>query len=224
MNFLQICQEANRLAGMQGTLSTVAVSSGYQEILVTYCKDAFYDLQEYRKDWPWMRSSSTFNTVASDYEYSLQDIVNLGNSIDIARYVPGGIYVQDLSSSERSPLDYLPYDTYLYRNIDQADTGTPSLYALDPVDKHIYINPPDQAYTIEVHYYTLPVTLDEDADIPLLPPAFHILISYMGAARMAGFMGNSGLAAELTVAADNQLGMLLRSENPGKRMIVRGAA
>jgi hypothetical protein len=225
MTFLEICQEANYLCGMQGVVSSVTVTSGYQEILVKFVIDAYNDLQVYRKDWPWMRSSVTFNTVQSTTEYSLQTIVGIGNPINIKRWVPGGIYYLDTNNNnDRVRLYSVSYNRYLTKNMDDDDENKPYAYAEDPIDNHLYLNPPDGVYTIEAHFYTVPTILAANSDVPLCPPSFHRLIAYMGARRMAGFMGNANLYNELTTQADVMLGNLLRAENPAKRVRLLGIA
>lgn len=223
MTFLQICQEANRICGLQGTVASTTVTSGYQETLVKFCKQAYIELQEYRPNWPWMRSSATFNTVASTTEYSLQTIMGIGNTVDIDRWVKGMIVYTD-SDDATTPLHQMSYNSYIVRDVDDWGTGAPSHYAEDPVDRHLWINPPDTAYSITAYYYTRPVHLSASSDIPVMPVAFHMLIAFMGATHMAGFLGNSNLYNTLGVKSDNMLGMLLRANNPAKRARVIGAA
>lgn len=219
MNFLSICQKANALAMMQGTVDDVTVTSGYQETLIEFCAQAWIDIQELRKDWPFMRSSVSFNTVASTTEYSLATI----GVTDLARWVPGMItYIN--SDSYTSLLRQYSYDQYVLEDVALSDTNLPDVYAIDPVDKHLYLNPPSGAYTIKGHYYTLPVRLAADSDTPLLPPAFHMLIAYLGAAHYAGSIGNSNLFQMNTAKYDTMLGMLMRSEMPSKRVRLIGAA
>jgi hypothetical protein len=217
MTFLQICQKANTLAGLQGTVTATTGVSGYQESLIEFCREAFMDIQDLRKDWPWMRSSVSFNTVANTSEYSLATI----GVTDMARWVPGMILYKN-ANDEYTQLGSITYDEYILRKVTTSGSSIPSIYALDPVDKHLYLNPPNDVYEIECHYYTLPVELSASADTPLLPPAFHMLIAYQGAAHMAAFMGNNNLFGILTAKADAMLGDLMRSENPGKRMNVVG--
>ena len=223
MNFLTICQKANSLCGLQGTVSNTATATGYQDILVEYCSQAYTEIQELRKDWPWMRSSATFNTTADKSEYTLQNIVGIGNDKDIARYVKGMFYYEDANGNDVWLRKY-SYDRYIYKGIANETSAIPGVWAEDPIDKHIYINPPDDVYAMTIHYYTLPVTLDGSADTLLLPESFHLLVVYLGAAYMSGFMGNANLFSINQAKADQMLGMLYRSENPMKKMRLRGGA
>jgi hypothetical protein len=205
---------------MQGVVSSVTVTSGYQEILIKMVKDAYVDLWVYR-DWPWTRESETFNTVQGTTEYSLATIVGIGDTVDIRKWVPGMILYVD-SDGYRTPLRRVGYNYYVRNDIIKQDQSTPALYAEDPVDSHLYINPPAGAYSIEAHFYRYPVELAANGDTPDCPDSFHRYIAYAGAYRLAKFMGNPNLSQQLALQADVMLGNLLRGHNPAKRVRTLG--
>jgi hypothetical protein len=116
------------------------------------------------------------------------------------------------------------YDQYILENIAQWGEGKPRKYAVDPIDKHLYLNPPDAVYAMTLHYISEPVELVNTTDEPTLADSFHMLLAYMGAAHMAAFMGNTNLYSDLSFRADVMLGSLMRSELPKKRVKLRGIA
>lgn len=217
MNFLQLCQEANRLASMQGVVSSVSITSGYQYNLIKYVRDAWIDLQNLRKDWPFMRSSLTFNTVADTNEYSLATI----GVTDLKRW---HILQYTDSNGKKQPIRKMSYDYYITREINNDSSGKPLRYAEDPIDRHLYLSTPDDAYTITGYYFTQPVSLSGTTDTPTLPVSYHMLIAYLGALKMADHMGNNNLYMELEKDADFMLGNLMRDHNPGKRVRMIGIA
>jgi hypothetical protein len=217
MNFLQICQEANRLSGMQGTLSTVASSTGYQYTLVRFVAQAWIDLQNLRKDWPFMRSTVDFNTTQAKTEYTLANLA----VTDVARWRML-TYVDSQSLNQK--LKPMSHDQYLLDNIAQQGQGAPVWYAVDPIDKHLYLNPPDAVYAVTGHYITEPVELTDNTDEPTLADSFHMVLAYLGGAHMAAFMGNSNLYNDLKFRADQMVGDLMRSETPARRAKLRGIA
>lgn len=217
MNFLQICQEAYRLSGLQGTLSTVEYSTGYEYKLVRYVAQAWLDIQNLRKDWPFMRSTVSFSTVADTTEYSLATL----SLTDLARWHM--LTYTDANSKEQR-IYPMSYDQYLLDNIASQESAKPRWYAVDPIDKHLYLNPPDAIYSVTGHYITESVELTSASDEPLLPDSFHMLLAYTGAAHMASFMGQSVLYQDLAFRADVLLGDLMRSELPKKRVKLRGIA
>lgn len=222
MNFLQMCQEVNTLVGLQGTFSSASAATGMQATLAQMVANAWIDIQTLRKDWHFMRSSVSFNTVQGTVEYSLTTMFG-GSAVDIANWIPGGIYYTD-SNSFDTPLRQITYDQYVERDIAQADQQLPAQFAQDPVDKHLWLNPPLSAYTITCHYVANPVTLSGNADVPLLPTSFHKAIVYRAATDMAAFLGNGNAYALYQQKADAMIGSLLRSENPGQRVVTMGIA
>ena len=217
MNFIQICQEANRLAGMQGTISTVATATGYEYTLVRFVAQAWIDLQNLRKDWPFMKSDVTFNATVGKTEYSLSDI----GATDVARW---HLITYTDSDSDQQPLQEFSYDRYILDNKVNDSQGSPAIYAVDPVDKHLYLNPPDTTYSMTCYYFTEPVELTTASQEPSLADSFHMVLAYLGAAHMAAYMGNGNLYSELRFRADQMIGSLMRSENPAKRVFIRGIA
>jgi hypothetical protein len=58
VNFLQICQKTALESGVSGTLSTTAGQIGSLGRIVSWCADAWIELQSLHDDWSWMRSSN----------------------------------------------------------------------------------------------------------------------------------------------------------------------
>jgi len=218
MNYLQLCQKAHTLCGLQGTFSSVTTTTTYQVTLAKFVAEAWVDIQNLRKDWPFLRSSVTINGNDSETEYSLATIFPTGS--DIARWVDQ-IYWVD-SDGAFHKLTFIPYDEYIDRQIATSGSTYPTFVAEDPVDRHLYFNPMDTDYTIVAHYITTPVVLADNTDEPLLPPAFHNLIAYLGAAQMAAFLSNTNMYNLLATKADSLMGSLMRSELPSNRMKVTG--
>jgi hypothetical protein len=217
MTYLEICQKAHQAVGLQGTMSSVLSSSQYQQTLAKFIADAWVDIQSMRKNWPFMLSSVNFSTTAGKYEYSLNDMT----LTDLGRWKNDMIYSTN-SSGERTYFRHIPYTEFLSDEIENQSNAAPSLYAVDPVDKHLYLNPPDAIYDITAHYYTVPVVLADNADVPLLPPAFHNLIVYLGGAYMASFLGQPNIFATLNNRADMMMGQMMRSELPARKANVVG--
>ena len=216
MNYLQICQEVNNLVGLQGTFSSASAATGMQATLAQMVKSAWIDIQAYRKDWHFMRSSLTFNTVENTCEYSRATI--LGGATDtIANWVPGMILYTD-SDSYDTPLREVSYDYYVRYDYTEADASLPQIFAQDPVDKHLWINKPSGAYTITCHFISYPVDLTNNTDIPTLPIELHRAIVYRAAADMAAFLGNINGYQVYQQKADQMLGSVLRAENPGLKV------
>ena len=220
MNYLQICQEVNTLTGMQGVFSSASGATGYQATLAKMVQNAWIDIQSLRNDWPFMRDSLTFNTVADQSEYTLTEMFGVGVTQDINVWVPN--MVTYTTSGQLVPLKEVGYNYYNLMQISSQQSTAPSKFAIDPVDKHFYINPPDAVYSITAHYFTKPVTLSSNTDTPSLPSAYHKAIVYRAVADFSVFLGNPNNYQSYMQKADAMLGNILRTEYPPKWAKVKG--
>ena len=116
------------------------------------------------KDWSWLDAEATVTTVAGTTNYALPS--------DYLRTV-------SLTNSDNEPLLYLGV-----AEVDMADeieAEKPIYFTL--VDGEMVLSPPPTTTTILRHRYRRqePV-LDDDADVPLLPVAYHAAIAEYAAA------------------------------------------
>lgn len=202
---------------MQGTISTVVGATGYEATLVGMVADAWVDIQSARRNWRFMRATEDFTTVAGQSEYTITNI--FGTAVS-----PVGTWVRDMilfNKAADNVIQLRPYDynAYITNEIDQSTQNEPNLYAVDPVDQHLYINPPNSAYSMTAHYWTKPVILSADADVPAAPSEFHNLISYQAAAEFGAFMGNSNVFQMNGLKAKTMMGELKRSQLPSMRIV-----
>jgi hypothetical protein len=220
MNYLQLCQKAHTLCGLQGSFTSVSTTTTYQVTLAKFVAEAWEDIQNLRKDWPFLRSQLDLSLTTGKTEYTLTDIFGSPTDSDVARWLTM-CYYTDGNNNIRQ-LRWISYDEYIGNETAGGSANYPGIVAADPVDRHLYFNPLDTTYTVTMHYITLPVTMTSNTDEPLLPPAFHNLIAYQGAAQMCAFMGNTTMYNILVQKADVMLGELMRSEIPSRRMNIRG--
>jgi hypothetical protein len=219
MNFLSITQKTLLLAGIVATSSistvegTLSQIGGQTLMFREWVIDAYIDLQNLRL-WPFLRSEASFDTVANTTTYTLSTM----GATDLRKY--NQVIYDD--GTNYTYLKQIPYDVYIRDYVYSSATGKPEIYAIDPVSKDIYINKPDAAYSIILQYYTQPVTLAADEDIPLLPLSYHLLIAYLAAIKATSYYGNANLNMELQKDADYMLGNLMRDENPAKKVRLRG--
>ena len=125
-------------------------------------------------------------------------------------------------------LDY-GYDRYIRQSIAQNDENEPALYAIDPVDQHLYINPPNAtALNLTAYYYSKPVNMSlessPDVYIPQSPVEFHSAIVYQAAAEFAAFLGNGDLFTVYSQKASSLVGDLMRKALRKRRVRTRSIA
>lgn len=222
--FLQICKDVNRLAGMQGSFDSVSSASGYQLTLATMVQKAWTDIQNLRKDWDFLRTSETFTTTASQSEYTISNI--FGTSVS-----PVGNWKTDMilyakDSDNHIPMRQYDYDYYKVSTVDQGTASEPSVFAIDPIDKHLYFNNIDATYTIIAHYYQKPQVLDltDNNDTPLAPSEFHTAITYRALADFTFFMGDLDKYEKASQQASTIMGSLMRDSIPSRKIQTLGIA
>lgn len=218
--FLELCQKVHRLAGYQGTLSSV-VATGYQATLVDHVANAWVDIQSLRDDWVFLKRNITLTTVIGQTEYTITDL--LANPVSsIGKY-------RGIIDSNNSVLLNVTYDDYLLDDVANDDAGEPSKYAIHPTTQSVWINPPDAVYNLDVHYYRKPFVMSKNTDVPLVQSnnteavtLVEYAIVYQAVVDFGIFMDRGGLYHGYNAKANAAIGSLMREQCPAKRIRVGG--
>lgn len=179
MNFLELCQRAQRECGVASQPTTVVNQSGEHRRFIEWVQDAWVDIQAAHQDWEWLRQSVSFVTVDGQPTYTpTQCGITAGTfglwSRDSFRSYPTATGV-----NAEMPTPYIGYE--VWRHVYQLGTsrntrGRPIHISITPA-KSIALAPyPSAGYTVTGDYYTAPVSLAVDADTPLMPAHFHMAI------------------------------------------------
>lgn len=186
MNFLALCKRVRQECGITGTgPSTVVSQTGELGRIVDWTNDAWRDIQTAHMDWDWMRASASFATVQAQAVYPLGSgagtcgvtVANHGRWIrNTAR-----CYVTSVGTNSEAILGYIPYEawrnTYQFGATRQA-YSRPVEFTIAP-DRSICLGPVAlSGYTVTLDYFSAPVDLAADADIPSLPTQYHLAIVY----------------------------------------------
>lgn len=189
MTYLTLCQDTRRECRVAGTgPSAVADQVGRLGDIVAWVAQAYTEIQE-GKDWRWLRSTFTVNTVANDDTYAYTDCTDSRLSATISRFSKWWIESEDgpnatiyLTSAGVGGENYLkPIDWASFRRRYKRGTqttGQPIHIAIDPQNNLVLGPKPDAIYTINGEYQMSPQTLSADADSPEMPARFHSLIMY----------------------------------------------
>lgn len=223
------------MSGIQGHIQNVTGVVGAQEVIVGAVKDGFLDLQDERMTWEFMRRTASFNTVADKKEYTLFDI--FGNP------TPGPTDPHDLFGRWQKKKPIISYRTYNavtdkwhklvfvdYREfrhhlMNQDGTGIPRYVTANEQNDNLLFHPiPDAIYTIQADYFVEPQILSDNANVPILPSRYHMLLVYRGLDRVANFYGNNGLYQRYAVADAKMTGNIYRDQVPGETVTIRAVA
>lgn len=214
MNFLTISRRVNDIVGFQGTVSSTS-ATGYQATLNQAVKDAYEDIQRYRSDWDFRKRHKTINVASTANSYTLASL--------------WGTATPDLATWEYINYDYkrLPqhtYDSYIIQDLSTYTAQEPTGFAIEPYTNSLLIYPVDGVYSMDAHYIRKIHELSGNSSVPILPERHHMLIVYGAVMKLSTFVGNQTLYDTYSLAYSQEMGQLLREENPVKRVRKRPVA
>ena len=212
MTFLEICQRVHDLVGFQGRFTSVD-ATGYQAVLVQAVKDAYDDVQRYRKDWNWLKDHRSINVDNSKTTYTTKDL--WGNDTpDFAEYRHINWYDTSGTQDRKFRLIYVPYDAFMLMKF--SEPHQPRYWTSEPWSKSLLISPVDQLYTLDLHYTRTLDPLVNNGDTPDIPERHQMMIVYGAVMKLSTFVGNPTLFDTYSFKYSEGMGQLLREENPAK--------
>jgi hypothetical protein len=216
MNYLAICQRVHEIAGFQGQFNTVE-TTGYQSVITQAVKDAYEDVQRYRPEWNYLKTRRNINISEASDEYTLGELWTAGETPDLAAYRHINWYNPDTDRSMR--LLEVPYDDFVLMQFSKP--GEPRLFSIRPWDKALLISPVDQVYTLDLHYTKTLHQLVNNTDEPLVPLRHRQTIVYGALMKVSTYTGNPTLYDTYALKYAEEMGQLMREENPARRVTKR---
>lgn len=188
MNFLELCQRTRELAGISGVgPSSTQAQSGEMLRVVHWVQSSWIDIQNLHKNWNFLYKDFSFSTTEGKGEYTpLEMGAQYLRMMDEATL---RCYRTDMGILNRQFMDRWEFsafrDTYRYNTLVQ---NRPTRFAVDPKDKSLWVAsiPDASPYTIEGRYWSRPVALANDSDVPAMPDEYHMLIPYWALSKYAG--------------------------------------
>ncbi len=220
--FLELAAKLRQNIRANGTgPTTVALQTGELKRIVDWVSDAYFDLQNKNPNWRWLRSTFTFNTVASTDSYAYGSVTDSRLNAVISRFARWithddegcpimKAYLTSAGVGGEQWLKYVPWAEFraFYKfGSQQTVTGPPDFFTISPQEK-LFLGPnPDAIYTVSGEYQMSPQRLAIDADEPEMPARFHDLIMYLAMEKAA----TDGVAIERMERATTEGGRLMRA-------------
>ncbi len=209
MNFLQLVQRLARECGVPGTgPSTTVGQTGESGRLVNWTNTAWNDIQTAHQDWDWMRTTATWTTTQAQPTYTPTQAGIASGTFGM--WAPYTFRCYETASGTNSEmfLSWMPYEvwrnTYLFGALRQS-YSRPTQMTIAP-DKSVALGPiPVSGYTITGDYFTAPLDMSADADIPALPTQYHMAIVY----RAMMFYGAFEAAQEVYANGEREFAKLM---------------
>lgn len=190
MNLLQLVNQTRVECGVSGNaLGTVQNLTGEAARITAWVQQAWIDIQTAKEDWNFLRQDFTFNLTAQQWKYSATDA---GLSANFGNWKRDSFRCSSVGQSfkDEQLMNFMDWNTYrnLYQYGNQRTNYTRPVVVTITPDKSLgFGSVPDQAYVIDGEYYTKPVSLSADGDIPAIPDRFHMMIVYRAMYYYAGY-------------------------------------
>ena len=191
MTFLELCQRLRSEAGQAGSGPTTVVSQTYELLrTVNWIKTAYEDIQNLHAEWNFLRADLTFQTVASDNTYPIADI----STTEYGEWNQESFRSYKTSSGVAGEqfMEWLDWPDFRDKYVigsNRTLEGNPRYIAQKPDTSLIVFPTPDAAYTINGEYFKRAQVMSVDADEPLIPTKFHMIIVWRALMFYAGFTG-----------------------------------
>ena len=180
MNFLALINRYKRECGVSGpAITNVDTVSNEHLRLRDWIVSAWVDIQSmHNGQWQFMREESSYNTSAWMTLLSIPEWA--ADSVNIWKIDTFRISALGESRAQSWPIDYIPYDQFVASvGLNPSEQNRPRYFTVRPGDKAVILAPAcDAAYTLYFEYFSEPVELEDNNDVPACPSKYHMLIVY----------------------------------------------
>lgn len=185
MTLLELINRARQECGVSGPdLATVVGQVGEMRRFVNWTRTAWTEIQTAQNcGWLFLNQPFDFATVALQQTYPVDQLpvsaaAPMFREWDLNKM---RIYTDTVNFSDEMILPFMDWptfrNTYQYGQTQTAPQK-PSCFSVDPYKSLLFGGVPDQAYHIRGRYWRWPQELTLDADVPLAPAYYHMLIVY----------------------------------------------
>jgi hypothetical protein len=188
VNYLQICQDAVREAGIPGGgPSDVQNQTNILNDFVVWTRDAWVEIQS-EKDWDFRRGNKTVVLVAGTQDYDIYGTA-VGNLAwtDLAAIDPNSKIIVTRPDGAKYYLNLMQWDDYRarYGLATNVQNAPPIDCTITPDQKLRFMPPPDDAYSIDFPYWKTPTVLTAKTDTPAILANFHKVITWRAVKKFA---------------------------------------
>lgn len=189
MTFLELCQRLRREAGQAGSGPSTVVGQTYELLrTVEWIQSAYEDIQNLHAEWNFLRADLTFQTVASDNTYPIADI----SATEYGEWNQESFrsYLTSSGIAGEQFMEWLDWPDFRDRYVissNRTQEGNPRYIAQKPDASLILFPTPNATYTINGEYFKRAQVMSVNADEPLIPTKFHMIIVWRALMFYAGY-------------------------------------
>jgi hypothetical protein len=196
MNYLQLCQDLMREAGMTGSIASVQNQVGEAQRVVNWIAKAYRSVQLEHAEWEFLRAAVLFDTTSGSNTYTAASAGVAGLGSWRWHGNDWRAYHKSIGPMDEQPLAFVDYDNFrrIYAYSAQRLTqGRPTVITECP-DQSLLMWPiPSDDYVIVGEMHKAPSELVLDIDTPAFEPRFHDIIVYRALMLYGAFEGDSAV-------------------------------
>lgn len=207
MNYLELVQRFCRECGETSVTTTVS-QTGKARLMVDWVNTAYTDIVGSHRDWGFLRTATSFATVAAQATYTPTQAgtTNFGMWIkDSFRNYPTAT-----GTDAEIEMDWIDHDSWRSQyqlGSSRTSYSQPYYFTITPA-KSIGLGPvPSAGYTVTADYFKAPVALSGNTDAHLIPTHYEMIIIY----RAMMFYGAKEAAGEVYQHGSSEYKKLLNS-------------
>jgi len=175
-------------AGLSGTGPASVLSQvGEMKRIVDWAASSYEDIQNLHATWRFLRTDFSFSTIASTQDYTLAAV----SLTDFSEWIKNDIRIYS-SAADESPLEYYPWDIFrqaFFFGAQRTQTGRPSVVTVKPNNALALWALPDAVYTVNGEYYKSAQVMTANADIPVIPTKFQMIIVWKALMHYGAYAG-----------------------------------
>lgn len=203
MNFLELCVRVREESGVSGTgPSSTANQVGVLAKIVGWVRDANNDIEKLKSEWRFLWRRALTVLVVAKQSYS-----------------PLELNVSELKSMQRIRvgdkfLRVIDWDEWVECYEQQTGQGMPQVVAIAPDNSFYFYPAPDAAYSVTIDYFSKPVRLVNDTDLPQIPEEHQDCIVQKALMYYANFEEDQALYQLASMRYDEKLSQLCGDQLP----------
>lgn len=188
MNYLSLCQRLRQEAGLSGTgPASVLNQTGEMKRIVDWIAAAYEDIQNLYATWKFLREDFSFSTIASTQDYTPAAV----SITEFASWIKRDIRIYS-SVTDETFLEYQPWEVFreaYFFGSHRSQTGRPTVVTVRPNNTLTLWSIPDAVYTVNGEYYKSAQVMSANADTPVIPSRFQLIIVWKALTYYGAYAG-----------------------------------
>lgn len=206
-NFLELCQEMAREAGISGSIASVTGQAGEHQRVVRWVARAYKYVQNLHENWKFLRRDVEFPVSVDKVNYTAAEarVEDFGRWCFLDQW---RAFRTEAGYVDEQPVCRMDYDafrrTYMYSS-SREQRGRPQVVTVAPDQSLMFWPKPDDDYTIVGEQYRAPAVLLNNTDEPLFAAQYHDTIMYRALMLYGEFEGDATVIATGQSEFDREL-------------------